>query len=73
MKISIFPVTPSFVAEKGDLDLVRPLAEEDLKVLRDAFATYAVLVFPAQDLGLSGSNLLKSIPLQPQSKAMAPS
>jgi alpha-ketoglutarate-dependent 2,4-dichlorophenoxyacetate dioxygenase len=50
MNISIFPVTPSFVAEIGDLDLGGPLAEEDLKVVRDAFATYAVLVFPAQDL-----------------------
>jgi len=50
MNISIFPITTSFVAEIGDLDLGRPLAEEDLKVVRDAFATYAVLIFPAQDL-----------------------
>ena len=50
MNISIFPITPGFVAEIGDLDLGRPLAEEDLKIVRNAFATYAVLVFPAQDL-----------------------
>ena len=50
MSVSIFTITPSFVAELGDLDVSRPLAEEDLKVVRDAFASYAVLIFPAQDL-----------------------
>jgi alpha-ketoglutarate-dependent 2,4-dichlorophenoxyacetate dioxygenase len=50
MTISIFPVTPSFVAEVGDLDVGRPLVEEDLRVVRDAFAAYAVLIFPAQEL-----------------------
>jgi alpha-ketoglutarate-dependent 2,4-dichlorophenoxyacetate dioxygenase len=50
MSISIYTVTPSFVAELGDIDVSRPLAEEDLKVVRDAFASYAVLIFPAQDL-----------------------
>jgi alpha-ketoglutarate-dependent 2,4-dichlorophenoxyacetate dioxygenase len=50
MSVSIFTVTPSFVAEIGDLDVSRPLADEDLKAVRDAFASYAVLIFPAQDL-----------------------
>jgi alpha-ketoglutarate-dependent 2,4-dichlorophenoxyacetate dioxygenase len=50
MGISIFPVTPGFVAEVGDLDLSRALAEDDLRVVREAFAAYAVLVFPAQEL-----------------------
>jgi len=48
--ISIFPVTPNFAAEIGDLDLSRPLAEDDLKAVREAFAAYAVLAFPAQNL-----------------------
>ncbi len=50
MAISIFPVTPSFAAEIGDLDLRQPLAHEDIEAVRKAFAAYAVLVFPAQDL-----------------------
>jgi alpha-ketoglutarate-dependent 2,4-dichlorophenoxyacetate dioxygenase len=50
MGISIFPVTPGFVAEVGDLDLRRALADAELKMVRDAFAAYAVLVFPAQEL-----------------------
>jgi alpha-ketoglutarate-dependent 2,4-dichlorophenoxyacetate dioxygenase len=50
MTISIFPATSSFAAELGDLDLRRPLNGQDLEAVRDAFATYAVLVFPAQDL-----------------------
>jgi alpha-ketoglutarate-dependent 2,4-dichlorophenoxyacetate dioxygenase len=50
MNISILPVTPSFVAEIGDLDVSRPIAEEDLKAVRDTFAAYAVLIFPAQEL-----------------------
>jgi alpha-ketoglutarate-dependent 2,4-dichlorophenoxyacetate dioxygenase len=50
MGISIFPVTPSFAAEVGDIDLRQPLADEDLRAVRDAFAAYAVLVFPAQGL-----------------------
>jgi alpha-ketoglutarate-dependent 2,4-dichlorophenoxyacetate dioxygenase len=50
MNISIFPITPSFVAEIGDLDVSRPLAEKDLKAVRDAFAAYAVVIFPAQEL-----------------------
>ncbi len=50
MAISLFPVTPSFAAEVGDIDLSQALDEETLQVVRDAFATYAVLVFPAQEL-----------------------
>lgn len=43
MGISVFPVTPTFAAEIGDLDLRRPLALEDMEAVRGAFATYAVL------------------------------
>lgn len=50
MGISIFPVTPNFAAEIGDLDLSRPLDQDALTLVREAFAVYAVLVFPAQNL-----------------------
>ena len=48
MAISLFPVTERFAAEVGDVDLAKPLHPETLQAVRDAFATYAVLVFPAQ-------------------------
>jgi alpha-ketoglutarate-dependent 2,4-dichlorophenoxyacetate dioxygenase len=50
MGISIFPVTPNFAAEIGDLDLNRPLDQDAVTAVREAFALYAVLVFPAQNL-----------------------
>ena len=50
MTISLFPVTERFAAEVGDIDLARPLDPATLQAVRDAFATYAVLVFPAQSL-----------------------
>jgi alpha-ketoglutarate-dependent 2,4-dichlorophenoxyacetate dioxygenase len=50
MPISIFPVTPRFAAEVGDLDLAQPLDADTLQAVRDAFATYGVVVFPAQTL-----------------------
>jgi len=50
MPISVFPVTPRFAAEVGDIDLSQPLDAATLQAVRDAFATYAVLAFPAQTL-----------------------
>lgn len=50
MSLSIFPITPGFAAEVGDVDLSQPLTEADLTGIRNAFATYAVLVFPTQQL-----------------------
>lgn len=50
MAITIMPVTPSFVAEVGDVDLTRPVPDEDFDAIRRAFSTYAVLVFPGQDI-----------------------
>ena len=50
MPISIFPVTERFAAEIGDIDLSQPLDAETLQAVREAFATYAVVVFPAQQL-----------------------
>jgi alpha-ketoglutarate-dependent 2,4-dichlorophenoxyacetate dioxygenase len=50
MPISVFPVTPGFAAEVGDIDLSQPLDAETLQSVREAFAAYAVLAFPAQNL-----------------------
>ena len=50
MPISLFPFTERFAAEVGDIDLSQPLDVETLQSVRAAFATYAVLVFPAQQL-----------------------
>ena len=50
MAISIFPVTPGFAAEIGDVDLREPLAPADQEAIKAAFWKYAVLVFPAQQL-----------------------
>jgi alpha-ketoglutarate-dependent 2,4-dichlorophenoxyacetate dioxygenase len=50
MSLTILPVTPTFAAEVGDLDLSIPLVRDDLAAVRAAFATYAVLIFPAQQL-----------------------
>jgi alpha-ketoglutarate-dependent 2,4-dichlorophenoxyacetate dioxygenase len=50
MAISIFPVTPDFAAEIGDVDLAQPLSPEDRDAIKAAFWKYAVLVFPAQVL-----------------------
>jgi alpha-ketoglutarate-dependent 2,4-dichlorophenoxyacetate dioxygenase len=50
MSISLFPVTPGFAAEVGDIDLSQPLDAETLQSVREAFAAYAVLAFPAQNL-----------------------
>jgi alpha-ketoglutarate-dependent 2,4-dichlorophenoxyacetate dioxygenase len=52
MPISIFPVTPRFAAEIGDIDLSQPLDADTLQAVRDAFAAFAVLVFPAQNLSV---------------------
>ena len=50
MTATICPVTDSFVAEVGDVDLSRELTTSKLAVLKEAFATYAVLIFPDQRL-----------------------
>src|SRR6266487_4085637 len=50
MAISVYPVTPSFAAEIGDLDLAQPLEAADLAAVKAAFATHAVLIFPDQQL-----------------------
>jgi alpha-ketoglutarate-dependent 2,4-dichlorophenoxyacetate dioxygenase len=50
MPITICPLTPSFAAEIGDVDLSATLEPADLAAIKDAFATYAVLIFPDQHL-----------------------
>jgi len=50
MAITVVPVTPSFAAEVGDIDLSRPLEAADVAAIKDAFAKFAVLIFPDQHL-----------------------
>jgi alpha-ketoglutarate-dependent 2,4-dichlorophenoxyacetate dioxygenase len=50
MAITVCPVTPSFAAEIGDVDLSKPIAPDDIAAIKSAFATYAVLIFPEQHL-----------------------
>ena len=50
MTITVFPVTPGFVAEIGDIDLSTPLAPTELLAIEQAFTAHAVLIFPDQRL-----------------------
>ena len=50
MSISIYPVTPNFAAEIGDVDLSAPLAAEDWAAIQAAFWKYGVVIFPEQRL-----------------------
>jgi alpha-ketoglutarate-dependent 2,4-dichlorophenoxyacetate dioxygenase len=50
MAVTIYPVTPTFAAEIGDVDLSGPIDPADLLTIKEAFARYAVLIFPDQHL-----------------------
>jgi alpha-ketoglutarate-dependent 2,4-dichlorophenoxyacetate dioxygenase len=50
MAITVCPVTPTFAAEIGDVDLSRPLDDSDVAAIKDAFTKFAVLIFPDQHL-----------------------
>ena len=50
MGIQVCPVTPTFVAEIGSVDLSQPLAVADDAAIKAAFWKYAVLIFPEQNL-----------------------
>jgi alpha-ketoglutarate-dependent 2,4-dichlorophenoxyacetate dioxygenase len=50
MAITICPVTPTFAAEIGDIDLSRPLTPSEVGEVKDAFTKFAVLIFPDQHL-----------------------
>src|SRR5215831_8061554 len=48
MTITVYPVTPSFAAEIGDVDLSEQVAPADLQAIKEAFTQHAVLIFPNQ-------------------------
>ena len=50
MAITVCPVTPSFAAEIGDIDLATQIEPANLRAITDALARYAVLIFPDQCL-----------------------
>lgn len=50
MAISIFPITPDFAAEVGDVDLSKTLSAQERDAIAQAFLKYGVLVFPEQQL-----------------------
>ena len=50
MTVTVCPTTPSFAAEVGDIDLSRQIEPADLAAVQEAFARYAVLIFPDQHL-----------------------
>ena len=50
MAITVMPVTPTFAAEIGDVDLSQAIHAVDVAAIKDAFTTYAVLIFPGQQL-----------------------
>jgi alpha-ketoglutarate-dependent 2,4-dichlorophenoxyacetate dioxygenase len=50
MAITVVPVTPSFAAEVGDVDLSGPIDPTDVQAIKDAFTKFAVLIFPDQHL-----------------------
>src|SRR4051795_13100830 len=50
MTVTVCPITPSFAAEIGDVDLSAQITEADLLAIKEAFAQYAVLIFPDQHL-----------------------
>src|SRR5688572_21418017 len=50
VSIEIRPVTDTFAAEIGDVDLSRPLSAADEAAIKAAFWKYSVLVFADQDL-----------------------
>ena len=47
MAVTVQPITDSFAAEVGDVDLAH-ISADDLAAVRAAFTKYAVLVFPDQ-------------------------
>jgi alpha-ketoglutarate-dependent 2,4-dichlorophenoxyacetate dioxygenase len=49
MSITLYPITPGFAAEVGDVDLTT-VTDGDVSEIKQAFWKYAVLVFPEQAL-----------------------
>lgn len=50
MSITVSAITPDFAAEVYDVDLTRPLPDNDFGAIAEAFWKYAVLIFPDQDI-----------------------
>ena len=50
MTIAVVSVTPSFAAEIGDIDLAQQIDPSDFLAIENAFAKYAMLIFPDQHL-----------------------
>jgi len=50
MAVTVCPITPNFATEVGDIDLSRHIEADDLEAVKEAFAKYAVLIFPDQHL-----------------------
>jgi alpha-ketoglutarate-dependent taurine dioxygenase len=50
MLMAVYPITESFGAEIGDIDLSKTLSSEDWAEIDAAFNRYSVLVFPEQHL-----------------------
>src|ERR1700726_1720155 len=50
MTITVVPVTPTFAAEVGDIELSKKIEPVDLAAINEAFIKYAVLIFPDQHL-----------------------
>ncbi len=50
--MTVYPVTESFAAEIGDIDLSNPLLNEDRAEVEAAFNRYSVLIFPDQHLSI---------------------
>lgn len=48
MTVDVWPVTESFAAEIGDVDLSQPLSDADWRTIDEAYGTYSVLIFPGQ-------------------------
>jgi alpha-ketoglutarate-dependent 2,4-dichlorophenoxyacetate dioxygenase len=50
MTIAVVSVAPSFAAEIGDIDLAQQIEPSDFLAIENAFAKYAMLIFPDQHL-----------------------
>ncbi|MGH7934254.1 MAG: TauD/TfdA dioxygenase family protein [Candidatus Binataceae bacterium] len=50
MAIAVYPITPGFAAEIGDVDLSQPLDPAELGAIKQAFWDYGVVIFPGQAL-----------------------
>src|SRR5690242_17490790 len=50
MPITVYPITPGFVAEVGDVDLSQPLSAGEVAEIKQAFWDFGVVVFPDQNL-----------------------